>query len=204
MEAVAQQELFEAPARSRILIPAGCTAWWGVDGSTKRVAIGACTGEPPDVRRAVRMAAFTTREGAPRLSNVYAETRALAMRLAERYPPGIILVEQPSGAVRNLELEYAVGVIQAAVYDGVYQALGHAPTMDTVTSSWWKLRACGRGDISKYVKTPGARRKKLLPLEEYGVMQWARLVGYQGSSWDEADALAMAEAARREHALIAR
>jgi hypothetical protein len=32
-------------------------------------------------------------------------------------------------------------------------------------------------------------------------MKWARLNGYTGASWDEADALGIAEAARRDTAL---
>ncbi len=203
VSAISQQELFEAPARSRIIVHDGCTAWWGVDGSTKRVAIGAVTGEPPELHRIVRSAAFTTSDGAVRLSDIYRETRDLAGALAARCPPGLILVEQPSGSAQavNHELEYAIGVIQAAVYDGVYSALGHAVRQDTVVSSWWKLRACGKGNVYKTAKDPQTGRKKLLPLEEYAVMQWARLAGYTGHSWDEADALAIAEAGRREHAL---
>lgn len=206
MTAIAQQELFEAPARTRVIVPAGCDSWWGVDSSTKRVAIGVCRQEGDRVRRDVRSAIFPTGTGAVRLAAIYAATRALALDLAATYRPGLILVEQPSGSDRavNHELEYAVGVIQAAIYDGAYSAIGHAPGMDTVVSGWWKARACGAGNIYKTYKPPGATRKKLLPLEEYGVMKWARLQGYQGDSWDEADALGIAEAGRRDVALIGR
>lgn len=200
MGTIAQQELFEAPARRRLIVPKTTTSWWGVDGSTRGVAIGVTTTDDPP-RRAVRTAPFPRLNGPPRLSAIYADSRALAMTLAERYPPGLILIEQPSGSsqVVNHELEYAVGVIQAAVYDGVFQALGHGARIETVVSSWWKAKACGKGNIYKTEKVNG--RKRPVALEEYGVMRWARLNGYQGSSWDEADALAIAEAGRRDVAL---
>jgi hypothetical protein len=197
-----QQELFQAPPRSRIAVPAGHTAWWGVDGSTKCIAIGVATEYAGHVRRAVRSAPFPSPPtDGRRLAAIHAITSELAAELADRYPPGLVLVEQPSGSsqVVNHELEYAVGVIQAAVY-----AAAGEPRMDMVVSSWWKARACGHGNLYKTMKVPGSSRKKPLPLEEYGVMRWARLVGYKGGSWDEADALGIAEAARREHALIER
>lgn len=199
--AVAQAELSQAPARTTLRVPAGCTSWWGVDGSTRCVSIGVAS---PSGQRAVRTAPFPKISGPARLGAIYALTRDLALDLARRYPPGLILVEQPSGSSQavNHELEYAVGVIQAAVYDGAYQAVRHGVPMDTVVASWWKARACGSGAIRKTYKDAQTGRKRPLALEDYEVMRWARSVGYKGTSWDEADALAIAEASRRETALV--
>lgn len=196
--ALAQEELFEKPPARRVIVPAGCSSWWGVDPSSVRVAIGTVN---KDGLRRVRSRSFPRVDGASRLSAIYAETRDLAVDVATLERPGLILVEQPSGGgqVVNHELEYAVGVIQAAVYDGALSVLGSAPRLVVVTSSWWKKAACGRGDIRKTVKVDG--KKRLLPLEEYGVLRWARLNGYEGRSWDESDALAMAEAGRRTYGL---
>jgi hypothetical protein len=63
--------------------------------------------------------------------------------------------------------------------------------IETCTSSWWKKRGCGWGAIYKPKRVT----------EEYGVLTWARQNGYEGASWDEADAWGIAEAARREVAL---
>jgi hypothetical protein len=104
----------------------------------------------------------------------------------------------------NHELEYAVGVIQAAVLDGVWSALGHGVQMETVVSSWWKSEGRrARATPTRPKKLPGGRKRKLA-LEEYHVMRWARLNGYQGSSWDEADAMGIAEAGRRDCELVPR
>jgi hypothetical protein len=205
MTALAQQELLEAPPARRIIVPAGCTAWWGVDGSTLAVAIATVSCEADTVVRYVRTAPFPRVSGPSRLREVYDATRSLAARMALREPPGLILVEQPSGSGQqvNHELEYAVGVIQAAVLDGVWSTLGHGAQMETVVSSWWKSKGTGKGNAYKTEKLPGGRKRKL-GLEEYHVMRWARLNGYQGSSWDEADAMGIAEAGRRDCELVPR
>jgi hypothetical protein len=201
--ALAQQELLEAPPARRIIVPRGCGWVWGVDGSTRCAAIAATAGAAGDVRHDVRSVPFPQIAGPGRLRVIYNDTRALAAELAAVAPPGLVLVEQPSGSMQavNHELEYAVGVIQAAVLDGIWSVLGHGAQMETVVSSWWKVRACGRGDIYKTQKVPGKTRKVAVPFEEYGVLRWARLNGYEGSSWDEADAMGIAEAGRRDTGL---
>jgi hypothetical protein len=203
MTAIARQELMEAPPARRIIVPVGCVAHWGVDPSTLGVSIATVSGEQPGLVRMVHTAPFPRVSGPTRLREVFEATRALAARLALREAPGLVLVEQPSGSMQavNHGLEYAVGVIQAAVLDGVWSALGHGVQMETVVSSWWKARACGAGNIYKTVKVPGSSRKRRCDLEEYGVMRWARLNGYTGSSWDDADAMGIAEAGRRDTAL---
>lgn len=188
---LAQQELVEPAPVRRLIVPRGHRAWWGVDGSTVRLSVAYAA---PAGRRGVRTVPFARAEGPARLSEIYAQTRLFALNAchAAGFPwPGLVLVEQPSGKMENPNLSYAVGVIQAALYDGLYSALGRAVRIETCTSSWWKKRACGRGNLYK----PKSRG------DEYGVLQWARQNGYAGVSWDEADAWGIAEAARREVAL---
>ncbi len=162
--------------RRRLIVRAGMTAHWGVDPSTQRIAI-AC-------EQRVTLHPFPRTEGLARLADIYDSTFALVEELLFSWPaPGFVLVEQPSGKTINLELTYAVGVIIAAM-----QAALNGVRFETVSSSSWKKVACGRGDIYKPKKGDDW---------EYGVLRWARENGYQGSSWDEADALGIAEAARR-------
>lgn len=106
--------------------------------------------------------------------------------------PGVVFVEQPSGKQENPALSYAVGAIQAGVYDGLFSAGVGAVRIETVPSSTWKKAATGYGAVYKPKRGDG---------REYGVLTWARQNGYGGSSWDEADALGIAEAARRTIAL---
>lgn len=197
-----QQQLLEPPARRRIIVPVGRSAWWGVDGSTLRIALaGVCRASDGSWARWVKEHPFAAVEGPARLSEIYRETHRFVTSVATCCPwPGIVLVEQPSGGKQkvNLPLIYAVGVMQAAVYDALFSVMGSAPVMETCTSSWWKARACGRGDIYKPKRERGAPRPEL---EEYGVFRWARDAGWDVRSWDQADAAGMADAARREVAL---
>jgi hypothetical protein len=190
-EALAQQEMFEAPPRRRIQTFGGADSWWGIDPSSRGISLAWIdhTGT-----RGVHTELFPRLTGGARASAIYATSRELARTVAATAPPGLIFVEQPSGAMVVHELEYAVGVILAAVYDGACAAGQPPPKVETITSSWWKKRACGHGGIRK------PKRRS----EPYGVLTWAALNGYTGSSWDESDAWAIAEAARREVALEAR
>jgi hypothetical protein len=175
------------PAR-RLVVPRGHTAHWGVDPGCQRVAI-ACS----DPAFTVSTASFPPLDGGTRLAWIYAETRRFCVeRLGEGWrAPGLVFVEQPSGKQPNPQLSYAVGVIIAAVSDGVHAVTGHRVRVETVASSAWKLRATGFG----------GHRKTVRP---YGVLQWAAVNGYAGKSYDEADALGIMEAARRTVALEAR
>jgi hypothetical protein len=187
-----QQELMEAGPRRRIIVPEGHGAWWGVDPSTRRLAVaGVSRAANGELDRWVNEIPFAGYEGSRRLSHIYDETRAMVGSIPSwRGRPGVVLVEQPGGQHRNYELFYAVGVIVAAIDS----ALGGVHT-ELVVPSWWKKRACGRGDIYK---------PKRGDPEPYGVLTWARENGYPGSSWDSADAWGIAEAARREVELVQR
>jgi hypothetical protein len=193
MTLLAQQELL--PPEPRKTIVSEARAWWGVDPGTKRVAIGSVT---EDGERA-----WASREipkglvGAERLRAIFRATYDLAASstMFEDSPmptPGYVLVEQPGGEHRNYPLFYAVGVTIAAIADAF-----PGVQVDVVPPATWKKEACGRGDIYKPKASMRAAGAK------YGVLVWANDNGYDGSSWDEADALAIAEAARRRVAITA-
>lgn len=190
MTLLGQQEAFTPAPRRRLLVRDGQTAWWGVDTSVARVAVASVHGDP--LHRAVETFSLPAHDGGRRLAYAYETLRdelAGAVLHGRLQPPGVVLVEQPSGAQPNLPLTYMVGVVMGAVYAGVVLGGAPGPVVETCSSSWWKKRAVGRGNIYKPKK--GDARP-------YGVLTWARENGYDGSSWDEADALGMAEAARRE------
>lgn len=201
MEELGQQSLIEQPKPRSLIVPKGCTSWWGVDSSTRCVAIGVATAG----QIVVENEPFPKTPAMQRLSIIYETSRVLAARLATAYPPGLVFVEQPSGSGQqvNHELEFAVGCSIAGIYDGV-RAAGMVPAMELIVASFWKKAACGNGAIKKTMKVEGKRWPQPLPLEEYPVMQWARLNGYDGDSWDSADAMAMAHAARVTCDLVAR
>ncbi len=198
-----QAELFVAPQERSLIVPAGHGCWWGVDSSTSRVAIGTVTA---DGLRGSTLTVFPKVSGLERLDVIYRETRAAARELAGLLPPGLVFVEQPSGSNQkvNRELEFAVGTIAAAVLGGAAEACGFMPHAELVVGAHWKSVACGAGNIYKTMRVAGRKRPVPVPLEEYGVMRWARAQGYVGVSWDEADAWGIAECARRDVGLVQR
>jgi hypothetical protein len=190
---LAQQELLEVAPPRRIIVPLAHEAWWGVDVSVARVSIAHVT---PERTRGARTASFATLEGGGRLAHIWAETGLLAASLIRDgwALPGLVWVEQPSGARPNPSLSYAVGVVMGAVADALARVTAERVRVETVPSATWKKQATGFGRHDK------PTRKKLgrAPLfEDYGVAKWARANGYRGDSWDECDALGIAEAARR-------
>jgi hypothetical protein len=180
-----QTELLDVKPSRRLIVPPEHVNWWGVDPSTVRIALATID---PCGRRGVSQEAFSGEPGAERLASIYTRTFTLAAQTSAILPPGVIVVEQPSGARPNPSLSYAVGVIIAALHAGV----PGRPHVEMVSSSRWKSIACGHGGIRKPKPTSG---------EEYGVLTWARELGYTGSSWDDADAMGVAEYGRRTFAL---
>lgn len=195
MTALGQQELLELPARRRLIVPVGHGAVWGVDTAVARVSIGwARGGRETRVERGVRTVSLPDLKGGQRLAVAFETLRdeAAALVCAGVLPlPGLIVVEQASGSFRNLELEDMVGIVQGAMYAGAVLGGAVSPRTEKVTSSSWKKIACGYGAISKPTKKNG--------LKSYGVLVVARAEwGYGGMSFDEADALGIAEAGRRD------
>lgn len=191
MPLLAQQELLEAPPARRLVVPAGHAAHWGVDPGCQRVAVAYAENGPSGVARAARTASFAPLRGGQRLAAIFADTRSFVLDLlSDGWPlPGLVFVELPAGQPPNLELIYAAGVQQAAMFSAVQEWTGRNVAVETVPTASWKKAACGKGNIYKPKRGEGR--------ESYGVLQWARAVGYAGRSFDECDALGIAEAARR-------
>lgn len=166
---------------------------WGVDGSTKRVAVGFAREEVVVESVEFRAGLF---EGA-RLAEIRRTTRTFAAAWARLFPPHIAFVEQPSGRSASPQLVYAIGVIQEALYDALEFVHQHPVEVRTIPSSRWKEIATGSGWSPK-PKT----------------LRWARNAhGYEGTclclelgeknckrgtpAHDEADAIGIAVAGRR-------
>lgn len=173
---LAQQELLVPEPPRRLRVRPGMEAHWGCDPSTRRLAI-ACG-------RRVAIHSFAPVDGLARLSSIREATVEFVSDLLVAWPaPGFVFMEQPSGQNVDPILWYAVGVMIEAIQDAV-----DGVRVETIAPASWKKVACGRGNIYKPKKGDD---------HEYGVLRWARLNGYTGSSYDEADALGIAEAARR-------
>ena len=181
-----QSELFVPQPTKKLSVASGHDAWWGVDSSTKRVAIAAVDSEG---ERYGSIVSIERLEGAARLAKIYSRTAELCERLLVSDRPGVIVVEAAAGFGKrpNPELAYAVGAVLAGV-----GAACPGVCVQMVIGSKWKLEVCGFGGIKK---------PKPTDKEEYAVLKWAREAGYAGSSWDEADAWAIADYARRTYAL---
>lgn len=181
-----QMTLVEAAPSKRLIVPVGAVNFYGVDPSTLRVAIATVT---PDGLRGADIASFPKLSGAHRLVAIRRDTYALACEIVESIPPGVIVVEKPSGfgSRPSPELSFAGGAIMCAL-----QEAAPAAAIELVENTSWKRVVCGSGAIKKPKPTEGV---------EYPVLLWARDNGYIGSSWDVADAMAIAEYGRRTYAL---
>jgi Holliday junction resolvasome RuvABC endonuclease subunit len=112
------------------------------------------------------------RDGA-RLGLLDRQLRIAARQWAGRFPPACVWVEQPSGRFVQPQLSYAVGVIQAALFETL------ACPVWTIPSGAWKKRTVGVGNATK----PQVRA-------------WVDRLGVEVGSQDEADAVAIACAGR--------
>ena len=171
----------------RNLPPASLTppaAVFGIDPSTVRMSLAVLM--PVAARRwdvpapfVVDTLSLPRGEGAARLA---AAQRALVPWLGEMiaaWKPGLVVVEQPAGKNVPPVSYYTLGVLFSVL--GAYRQ-----RVVTMMPSEWKAKALGAGQ--------GSVRKPRSPAEEYGVLTWARSAGYQGASWDEADAIGIATA----------
>ena len=163
-----------SPAPSAVAALAAVTASvyvWGIDPAVSRLAFAfAEVGSETIVVETLTTAGDAT-EG-ERLGLLDRQVRIFARQRAADFPPAVCWVEQPSGRFRNLPLTYAVGVVQAAIFE----TLG-VPVW-TIPSSTWKQRTVGVGNATKAQ-----------------VMAWAERVATVDGQ-DEADAVGIAWAGR--------
>lgn len=144
---------------------------WGIDPAVSRVAFAFAPADGGPITVETLTTASDATEG-ERLGLLDRQVRIFARQRATAFPPTVCWVEQPSGRFRNLTLAYAVGVIQAALFETV------GVPVWTIPSSTWKQRAVGVGNATKAQ-----------------VMAWAeRVVTVDGQ--DEADAVGIAYAGR--------
>jgi Holliday junction resolvasome RuvABC endonuclease subunit len=144
---------------------------WGIDPAVSRLAFAFADLDGEQVEVETLCTATDTTEG-ERLGLLDRQVRIYARQQVETYPPAVVWVEQPSGRWRNLPLAYAVGVVQAALFETL-----HCPVW-TIPSSAWKRRTVGAGNATKPQ-----------------VMAWAERVAVVGNQ-DEADAVGIAWAGR--------
>lgn len=145
---------------------------WGVDFKMSQIAFGFA---PVDGHRAEAQTLQLDnelREGA-RLGHMDRQVRVFACGAAREFPPACVWVEQPSGQFRNLQLAYAAGVIQAALFESL------ACPVWTLPSSKWKA-ALG---------VPGNATKSF-------IQAWAVSRGHLFDGEHEADAVGIAVAGR--------
>ncbi len=145
---------------------------WAVDPALSRLAFAFAEVDAATVHVRTLMTRTEEREGA-RLGLLDRQLRIAARQWAGPFPPACVWVEQPSGRFRAPQLLYAVGVIQAALFETL------ACPVWTVPSSAWKRRTVGRGNATK---------------EQ--VRAWVDRLEVDVSSQDEADAVAIACAGR--------
>ncbi len=149
----------------------GATFVWGIDPALSRLAFAFAEVGSERVEVEMLHTGCDATEG-ERLGLLDRQVRIVARQFAGSFPPVVVWVEQPSGRFRNLPLTYAVGVVQAAVFEVV-----GCPVW-TIPSGAWKRRTVGVGNATKAQ-----------------VMAWSeRLAVVDGQ--DEADAVAIAWAGR--------
>ena len=147
-------------------------AVWAVDPAMSRLAFAFADLATDTIAVETLITHTDAREG-ERLGLLDRRVRIYARVAASAYPPACVWVEQPSGRFPAPQLTYAVGVLQAALYETL------ACPVWTIPSSAWKKRSVGVGNASKAQ-----------------VAAWVEGLRIDVSSQDEADAVAIAWAGR--------
>lgn len=148
---------------------------WGVDVSTKRVAIGAIN--PQGETHTVKADIDPELVGAVRLAALRRAARTAAWelgRITSSRPSAILVEDANVGVGTNKPLIQAVGVVlEALAYENT------CPILE-IPIGTWKKDSIGNG---------AAKKDR--------VMSHAVELGFRGDTQDEADALCIAEAALR-------
>lgn len=201
--ALTQGGLFEPEPPRRVTAP-GAEGWWGVDPSTRHYVVA--TVDRALVRRVHRcLLGDAGPSNGERLTRYARQLRELIKAmLAEGCPrPGAVWVEQTSGEHPNPELMYATAVCVQVTYETLDAELGSPVMVETVPVKTWKSKlAPGAGAWDKTHRVEGRKTRRPVPTLEYKVLQWARVNGYAGEDWDDADALGIAEGLRKTVALL--
>lgn len=145
---------------------------WAVDPAVRRLAFAFADTVSPAVHVETLRTDSEAREG-QRLGWLDRQVRIYARQAAARFPPAVVWVEQPSGRFPSPQLSYAVGVVQAALYESL------ACPVWTMPSSTWKKRTVGVGNATKQQ-----------------VLAWVARLAVDAGSQDEADAVCIALAGR--------
>ena len=145
---------------------------WGIDPALSRLAFAFAALDSDAITVETLITRCEEREGA-RLGLLLRQLHIYARQAAGRFPPAVCWVEQPSGRFRNLQLTYATGVVQAALFEAL------ACPVWSIASSAWKRRTVGVGNATK---------------EQ--VAAWVDALGVDVDGQDEADAVAIAVAGR--------
>lgn len=145
---------------------------WGFDPGLAVQAVAFADVASPALEVRTLITRTTEREGA-RLGLLDRQLRIAARQWAGEFPPEVVWVEQPSGRFTNLQLVYAVGVIQAALFETL------AVPVWSIPSGAWKRRTVGVGNATK----PQVRA-------------WVDDLGVEVDGQDQADAVAIAYAGR--------
>lgn len=157
------------------------TDWvWGVDVSTKAIAIACVHGNRHELRT------LTIAAGAknpPRRAMVAHDTiQTWATSIATTCPPIIVFIELPTGRYPKPELMAMYGVVRMAIYRALHRLYPHPVTIRTITVGDWKKTAIGHGNAGKQ-----------------HVADWAvYTMGAAPKSQDECDALGIAVAGMRQ------
>ena len=145
---------------------------WGIDPGLTQIAVAFADTISHTIEVETLVTRTSEREGA-RFGLLDRQLRIACRQWARPYAPACVWVEQPSGRFTNLQLSYAVGVIQAALFEVL------AVPVWTIPSSAWKRRTVGVGNATK----PQVRA-------------WVNRLGIDVDGQDQADAVAISAAGR--------
>lgn len=145
---------------------------WAVDPAVSRLGVAFAPVDGGDPHALTLRTDSESRDG-QRLGWLDRQLRIAARQWAAEFPPACVWVEQPSGRHQALQLTYATGVVQAALFETL------ACPVWTMPSSTWKQRTVGTGNASKAQ-----------------VLAWVARLGTDVGNQDEADAIALAVAGR--------
>lgn len=115
---------------------------WGVDVALAHLAFAFAPADGGAIEVSTLITRCDATEG-ERLGLLARQVRIYARQAVGAYPPAVVWVEQASGRFRAPQLVYAVGVVQAAIFETLRCPVWSIP------SGKWKKAALGRGNATK-------------------------------------------------------